>query len=116
MATPASLRATRFSSHHQGDRPPIALPRNGAQPEIAPRHLPNTETMKTKLERLIERVVALRDAAHDDELSDELDNAILHLEAASDRLVQMEEEEEENDPLDDGDHAYDTWKDEQLTG
>jgi len=73
-------------------------------------------TMQSKLEKLIEKVVELRDTAHDDELSDELDNAILHLEAASDRLVQMTEEQEDDDPLDDGDYAYDNWKDEQLTG
>jgi len=72
--------------------------------------------MQTKIARLIERVISLRDAAKDDELSDELDNAIIHLEAASDRLVQMEEEEDDPDPLDDGDQAYDTWKDNQLTG
>jgi len=73
--------------------------------------------MQTKLARLIERVIQLRDAAEDDELSDELDNAIIHLEAASDRLVQMEEEDDSDpDPLDDNDQAYDTWKDNQLTG
>lgn len=71
--------------------------------------------MKTKLERLIETVVEMRDAAHDDEFSDELDNAILHLEAASDRLIQMDEEAEEDDSLAADDEAYHTWKDNQLT-
>lgn len=71
--------------------------------------------MKTKLERLIESVTEMRDAAHDDEFSDELDNAILHLEAASDRLVQIEEEEEEDPALAADDEAYHTWKDNQLT-
>jgi len=51
--------------------------------------------MKAKLERINERLIELRDQAHDDELSDEIDNAILHTEAAIDRLVQIEEEEEE---------------------
>jgi len=51
--------------------------------------------MKTKLERINERLIELRDQAHDDELTDELDNAILHVEAAVDRIVQMEEEEDE---------------------
>lgn len=51
--------------------------------------------MKAKLERINERLIELRDQAHDDELSDEIDNAILHIEAAIDRIVQMEEEEEE---------------------
>ena len=51
--------------------------------------------MKTKLNRIIERLTQLRDEAHDDELSDEIDNAIIHLDAAHDRLVQMEEEEED---------------------
>lgn len=56
--------------------------------------------MKTKLERLIEKVVDLRDSAHDDEVTDELDNALLHLEAASDQLVAMEEEDEDTlDPI-----------------
>lgn len=51
--------------------------------------------MKAKLERINERLIELRDQAHDDELSDEIDNAILHVEAAIDRIVQIEEEEEE---------------------
>jgi hypothetical protein len=50
--------------------------------------------MKTKLTRINEHLIELRDIAHDDELEDEIDNAILHLEAALDRLVQMEEEDE----------------------
>ena len=50
--------------------------------------------MKTKLQRVIERVIEMRDAAHDDEFTDELDNALLHLEFASDRLIAMEEEED----------------------
>ena len=76
---------------------------------------------------MIERAIELRDVAHDDELTDELDNAVTHLEYASDRLIAMEEEEwddeadeddeaSEDDPQDDGDYAYDTWKDDQLTG
>ncbi|MEP0910878.1 hypothetical protein NDI45_08105 [Leptolyngbya sp. GB1-A1] len=53
--------------------------------------------MKTKLERINDRLVELRDQAHDDELADELDSASIHLEAAIDRLIQLEEEEEEED-------------------
>lgn len=53
--------------------------------------------MKVKLERIIERLTELRDQANDDELMDEIDNALIHLDAASDRLIQMEEEEEEDD-------------------
>lgn len=49
--------------------------------------------MKTKLERINERLIELRDQSNDDELTDEIDNAILHIEAAVDRIVQMEEEE-----------------------
>lgn len=55
------------------------------------------QSMKTKLERINERLIELRDQAHDDELSDEIDNAVLHVEAAIDRIVQMEEEEEEEE-------------------
>lgn len=51
--------------------------------------------MKTKLARLIERVIEMRDQAHDDEFVDELDNALIHLDAASDRLIAMEEEEDD---------------------
>jgi hypothetical protein len=78
--------------------------------------------MKTKLERLIETCVELRDQAHDDELSDELDSAIIHLEAASDRLVHLEEEEAEDGGKDwvgyaehDRDEAYDAMRDDELT-
>lgn len=51
--------------------------------------------MKRKLERLTERLIELRDKAHDDEFIDELDNALIHLEAASDRLVAIDEDEGE---------------------
>lgn len=50
--------------------------------------------MKTKLERITKRLISLRDEAQDDDVIDEIDNAIIHLEAASDRLVQMDEEED----------------------
>jgi len=53
--------------------------------------------VKAEIDRLIEQIIALRDAADDDELSDELDNAIMPLESASDRITAMEEEEEEED-------------------
>lgn len=53
--------------------------------------------MKTKLTRLIERLIELCDRAQDDEVTDELDNALIHLETASDRLVQMDEEEDYDD-------------------
>ena len=53
------------------------------------------QTMKTRLERLIEKITRLRDHAEDDEFRDELDNALIHLDAASDRLVAMDEEEDE---------------------
>ena len=56
--------------------------------------------MKAKVERLINRLTELRDQAHDDEFVDELDSALIHLEAASDRLIAMEEEEEDDlDPV-----------------
>lgn len=51
--------------------------------------------MKTKLNRIIERLKQLQDETADDELIDEIENAIIHLDAAHDRIVQMEEEEEE---------------------
>jgi hypothetical protein len=50
--------------------------------------------MKNILERIQERLIELRDRATDDEVSDELDNALLHLEAAIDRLIQIDEESE----------------------
>lgn len=50
--------------------------------------------MKRKIERLTEKLIELRDQAHDDEVIDELDNAILHLECASDRLIAIEEDED----------------------
>ena len=53
--------------------------------------------MKTKLQRVIERVTEMRDQAHDDEFTDELDNALLHLDAASDRLIAMEGEADNSD-------------------
>lgn len=53
--------------------------------------------MKAKLERLTNRLIELRDQAHDDEFIDELDNALIHLEAASDRLVAIEEDESDDD-------------------
>lgn len=51
--------------------------------------------MKTRLEVVTQLVERLRDQANDDELMDELDNALLHLEAASDRLIAMDEENDE---------------------
>ena len=39
----------------------------------------------------------MRDQYNDDEFVDELDNALIHLDAASDRLIQMEEDEEDED-------------------
>jgi IMP cyclohydrolase len=48
--------------------------------------------MKAKLERIIERLTELRDQTHDDEVSDEIDSALIHLDAASNRLIQMDEE------------------------
>lgn len=56
--------------------------------------------MQSKLERINERLIELREKAHDDELEEELDNAILHVEAAIDRLVQMEEEEDSDEAED----------------
>jgi len=53
--------------------------------------------MKTKLQRVIDRVTEMRDQYNDDEFVDELDNALIHLDAASDRLIQMEEDEEDED-------------------
>jgi hypothetical protein len=53
--------------------------------------------MKTKLERLTNKLIELRDQAHDDEFVDELDNALIHLNAASDRLVAIDEEEDDDD-------------------
>jgi hypothetical protein len=41
--------------------------------------------------------IKLQDAAHDGELIDEISNAIIHLDAAHDRLVQMEEELDNED-------------------
>jgi hypothetical protein len=63
--------------------------------------------MKTKLERIIEQLKDLHNRANDDELADELDNALIHLDAASEacappsggRLIAMEEEEDELDPI-----------------
>jgi hypothetical protein len=52
--------------------------------------------MKNRLDHVIELVQRLRDDAHDDELTDELDNALLHLDAAHDRLVAMDEEEDDD--------------------
>jgi hypothetical protein len=67
--------------------------------------------MKTRLEVITQLVQRLRDQAsqsvsrraNDDELMDELDNALLHLEAASDRLIAMDEEvdEEPEAPIND---------------
>jgi hypothetical protein len=53
--------------------------------------------MKAKLERVRDRLIDYRDQANDDEVSDELDSALIHLEAAIDRLIQIDEEEEEED-------------------
>ena len=53
--------------------------------------------MKTRLERLIEKITRLRDHADDDEFRDELDNALIHLDAASDRLVAIDEEDDDED-------------------
>ncbi len=48
--------------------------------------------MKRRLEAITTLVERLRDDAHDDELTDEFDHAIIHLEAAHDRLIAMEED------------------------
>ena len=57
---------------------------------------PHTHTiMKTRLNKIIERITNLRDHAEDDEFRDELDNALIHLDAASDRLIAIDEEEDE---------------------
>ena len=65
--------------------------------------------MKTRLNKIIERITNLRDHAEDDEFRDELDNALIHLDTASDRLVAIDEDEGddltpvervENEPLD----------------
>jgi hypothetical protein len=53
--------------------------------------------MKAKLDRLTNKLIELRDQAHDDEFIDELDNALIHLEAASDRLIAIEEDEGSED-------------------
>jgi hypothetical protein len=52
--------------------------------------------MKAKLDRLTNKLIELRDQAHDDEFIDEIDNALIHLEAASDRLVAIEEDEDDD--------------------
>ena len=51
--------------------------------------------MKTRLNKIIERITNLRDHTEDDEFRDELDNALIHLDAACDRLVAIDEEEDE---------------------
>jgi hypothetical protein len=53
--------------------------------------------MKRRLGVIIERLIKLQDDANDDEFSDELANALIHLDAASDRLVTIAEEEEEEE-------------------
>jgi IMP cyclohydrolase len=53
--------------------------------------------MKAKLNRIIQQLILLRDQEHDDEISDEIENALIHLDAASDRLIQMEEEDEDDE-------------------
>lgn len=53
--------------------------------------------MKTQLQRIIDRLCELCDQAEDDELRDELDNAVIHLEAASDRLIALEEAEDNDE-------------------
>ena len=55
------------------------------------------QTMKTRLERLIEKITRLRDHADDDEFRDELDNALIHLDAASDRLVAIDDDDDDED-------------------
>lgn len=53
--------------------------------------------MRTKLANIIEHLTHLRDHADDDEVRDEIDNALICLEIASDRLVALDEENEELD-------------------
>jgi hypothetical protein len=53
--------------------------------------------MKTKLARVIERIVEMRDQANDDDFVEDLDNALIHLDEASDRLIAMDEDEGEDD-------------------
>lgn len=57
--------------------------------------------MKKQLQRIYDQLIVLRDQSHDDEVTDELDNTLLHLESAIDRLVQMDEEEDEGEENDD---------------
>lgn len=64
-------------------------------------HLPqNTNIMKRKLEVVENLLIRLRDEATDDEVSDELDNALIHLDAAKDRLIALEEEEDPEAEID----------------
>ena len=65
--------------------------------------------MKTRLNKIVDKIINLRDLANDEEFIDELENALIHLEAASDRLVAIDEDEGddltpvervENEPLD----------------
>lgn len=72
-----------------------AVPQTAHPFSFIPEH-----SMETKLQRIHERLCDLRDEAHDDELSDELDSALLHLDAAIDRLTQLSEEEDDDDDAD----------------
>lgn len=54
-------------------------------------------TMKAKLQRIKERLIAAMNETDDDEVSEELDHAILHIESAIDRLVQIQEEQWEEE-------------------
>jgi glycogen debranching enzyme len=67
--------------------------------------------MKAKLNRIIQSLIELRDREHDDEVSDEIDNALIHLDAASDRLIQMDEED---DAADEDEALTQQWVDSRL--
>ena len=54
-----------------------------------------TSIMKTRLNKIVDKIINLRDLANDEEFIDELENALIHLDAASDRLVAIDEEEDE---------------------
>ena len=53
--------------------------------------------MKNKLNQIRERLIQLQDEALDDELIDEIGNAIIHIDAAHDRIVHLLEEEYEDE-------------------
>jgi hypothetical protein len=61
--------------------------------------------MKSKLELITQRLIALRDEAPDDQIDEALDNILLNLEEISDRLIAIEQEESQPD-----DAGYDELK------